>query len=120
MADRHEVGGEVEEQPYCCGMYELGSLYADTDKQMKEMLLDICPNTFCYGLFSNTSQYTSARRLAAMLRRYKLGKVIRIPDRRNPNTLAVLSMYVWMPDWKAMKRWAKRNGVDYDQNDYEF
>lgn len=46
-----------------------------------------------------------------------LGRVFTTPGAKNPNTGATVTVHVWQIDQDALKRWAKRNDPDREDDD---
>lgn len=62
-----------------------------------------------YGIFSGVKDEKYAQRFAAYIKRHKLGKVIKAPERVNPNSENKLCVYMWVFDQRAIAKWVKVN-----------
>lgn len=99
----------------CCGIAEISNVYDDPPEQIVKEVQD---NFFrndpwrgtgriqvAYAIFSNVGGSKGAAKLAAYIRKRKLGTVTKLPLRKNPNSGSFLKAYVWGVDYTALKKW---------------
>lgn len=98
----------------CCGIRELNGVEgADAE----ELLLDAarqhttCGRSAAYIFFSCTAPYKkNVKKLAALIKKNKLGKVTMTEAIRNPNSGNSLTMWVWrVENQKLRSYWAEHN-----------
>jgi hypothetical protein len=119
---------DLDQIPFCCGINELGHIANDESAQ--DTLMGVDPYDLnAHVIFSVTSSQTAKHlkgyRLAATIRRNKLGKVVSTQPAKNPGHDGTLKAWIWTPDVKAFAAYQARikklkpSKYDPDCNTYE-
>lgn len=93
----------------CCGIEEFRGLYGY--KTPKDILLSLTNLSAAYLIFVDQEYTNKVQGVADFIEKERLGEVIRIPPRRNPNSGNRLYMVVWCIRPHVFKRWHAENRV---------
>ena len=96
----------------CCGIAELAQLREDGSP--KRSLLEVEPDDQGLVIFSDTdaedyAAYGKGLKLAALIRKLKIGPIVTIPVSKNPNTGNRVKVWVWRPNRRKFKQWQRSN-----------
>ncbi len=122
------------ERVSCCGLREAEDV--GVHETPEEALQDLCANAstadpygrseanqlfqpslggFSHIVFTGaaaTSRRTYADKLAAYIRRHKLGAVTTARKARNPNSGNILGVYVWTVNRRVLAAWYKKHPIN--------
>lgn len=103
----------------CCGIKEMAGISEHrTPDQALRVFLQLNYDqlghqeqlTGAFFIFSQAgSRSHYGDKLAAYIEEHKLGEVVVVGRKRNPNSGNMVKMFVWMPDVNALKAWAKEH-----------
>lgn len=107
---------EYEPTNSCCGITEINHLAIDPEAQVR----DFC-EYFCNGagnidpnplvLFTDAAKNKRGTKLAAYLKKHKLGKVIASPKAENPCTNNIIQGWFWKVNLGRLNTWAEKHGI---------
>lgn len=99
--------GELEiESTECCGIYELHSLNEKPVNAIAVVLENI-NRDYPMIIFHDVVD-SNGDKLCRFIRRHKLGKVQQSLTKQNPNTNNLIRMWIWYPDYDAIRSFEKR------------
>lgn len=90
----------------CCGIEELYLLDIDPDVNIKALYEESMKRAMV--IFHDADFIGSGKRLADKIRRKKLGKLQSSKIVRNPNTNNLIQMWIFYPDWKAVRTYQSK------------
>ena len=102
----------------CCGLDEIEGLEGSPE----ETLLHVCEEKYDIGwgdgakhaflMFTDTTKSGRGKQLAEYIEKHGLGYVDKTRKaRRNPNTGNYVSVWIWSPNEKALKKWWKKESM---------
>jgi hypothetical protein len=107
---------------YCCGWREISALRVyrgDFDAALRG-LFDKgvftrdrvgCGSLLFNGTSGDNYNGLYASKFARDIRKRKLGKVVKLPSFRNPNTGRIIYPYMWMVDTAALLAYCQKNNI---------
>lgn len=97
----------------CCGIYEINGLDTRPVNIIKG-IIEHLHRDYRLLIFHDAIKYKRGEKLAAFIRRHKLGRVVASSTVWNPNTSRNIKMWTYYPDWKALRKFDKER-IDYKE-----
>lgn len=108
----------------CCGAVEIGPVEDYTPEETVRAVADYFDRDYfdredhvAFLLFSGrvTKYNKGAGELMDYINNSCLGEVVYTDPTTNPSTRNKIVAYIWTPDWKALKVWAKEHPSTLDE-----
>ncbi len=94
----------------CCGIGEIESLGDDPKYMIGEAVEDHEDGDgYSMYVFTDNVSYGAGRKLAAYIRRMKLGRVTQSPVVSNPRHSSRVRLWCWIVNKKSLSKWATKN-----------
>lgn len=112
---------------HCCGMADIAVEGVPPIESLREFWEDwYFTQEYSYRppiiILSERRRAPVASRVVELIRKHKLGSVVMTPIVHNPNSNNRIRAFLWTPNVKSLKAFAKKQGwpVDLDANKDDF
>lgn len=108
---------------FCCGVREMAQIGGDTPEQSVMSLAEhrfeaYDHDGYAFAIFTAACKETYGEKLAAYIKKNRLGAVKKSTWKDNPNTDNPVRVYIWELAQTNLKRWFKKHGGETNTGDY--